>query len=100
MEGEENMRGFLSAMKISIDYSEAFIEQSFIRREDALEMVKQEEERIESNGMARVNQESEEFITLLHRFNSSIRSLVPHCSLVDVHRIPYSTTTGRARRDA
>ncbi|WOK97310.1 hypothetical protein Cni_G06018 [Canna indica] len=63
-------------------------------------MVKQAEEGFESNGMVRVKQESDEFITLLHRFYSSIRSLVPHCSLVDVHRIPYSTRAGRARRDA
>lgn len=54
----------------------------------------------EGNGMVRVSKDSEEFILLRHRFYSSIGSLVPHCSLVDLHRVLYSTPTRRTRWEA
>ncbi|CAL9205757.1 probable inactive poly [ADP-ribose] polymerase SRO2 isoform X1 [Musa acuminata AAA Group] len=54
----------------------------------------------DGNGMVRVSKDSEEFILLRHRFYSSIGSLVPHCSLVDLHRVLYSTPTRRTRWEA
>ncbi|RRT74727.1 hypothetical protein B296_00024938 [Ensete ventricosum] len=50
--------------------------------------------------MVRVSKDSEEFILLRHRFYSSIGSLVPHCSLVDLHRVLYSTPSRRTRWEA
>lgn len=52
------------------------------------------------NGMVRVIKDSEEFILVQHRFYSSIGSLVPHCSLVDLHRVSYSTLIARVRWEA
>ncbi|XP_065035297.1 probable inactive poly [ADP-ribose] polymerase SRO2 isoform X1 [Musa acuminata AAA Group] len=52
------------------------------------------------DAMIKVDKDSDEFVIIQHRFYTNMGSTVPHCPLVELHRILYSTPTGRARLEA
>ncbi|CAL9043698.1 probable inactive poly [ADP-ribose] polymerase SRO2 isoform X3 [Musa acuminata AAA Group] len=49
-----------------------------------------------ANGMIKVGEESDEFVIVQHRFYTNIATLVPHCSLVELHRVLHSTPIRRS----
>ncbi|RRT61631.1 hypothetical protein B296_00040795 [Ensete ventricosum] len=52
------------------------------------------------DAMMKVEKGSHEFVLVQHRFYTNMGSTVPHCRLVELHRVLYITPTRRARLEA